>query len=187
MSRNVASPAKPSQAWCNSFIFLVYVPNVPKCVQMSPNVAKRRKMLQNIQKHHIMLQNVAKCPKALQNVQKRPETSKNVPKHTKTSAMPTQAQLSMMQYCIILRTSWKLFENSDAINSFYCILLQNVLKRPETSKNIQKHQQCPPKPSKAWCNSLFSLHHPLSKCKPRPRPAKANQGQPSLLVLLHHP
>ena len=126
--------------------------------------------------------------------------------------------------CIILRTSWNLFENSDAINWFYCIMLWTSLdkfellskksdaivlldrinsetsqpsqgqpspqpipnlpktspnpktypKRPKTSQNVPKRQP--------WCNSLFSLHHPLSKCQPRPAllkssPAKPSQGQ----------
>ena len=47
-----------------------------------------------------MLQNVPKHCKTSRNVQKGQKTSRNVPKHTKTSAMPTQAQLSMMQLSI---------------------------------------------------------------------------------------
>ena len=113
------------------------------------------------------------CSKTSRNVLKRQKTSRNIPKHTKTSAMPTQAQLSMMQYCIILRTSWNLFINSDAINWFmfqtsqnipkHLQMSQNIPQLPETSPNfpkgpqtLQNIQKRPTMSSQAWCNSLFS-------------------------------
>ena len=99
-----------------------------------------------------MLQNVTKRCKTSRNIQKRPKIYKNIsnahPSPAKHDAIvcfpciilwanvsPDQDQPRLIKasqaswyYCIILRTSWKLFENSDdVINLFYCIMLWTSL------------------------------------------------------------
>ena len=100
------------------------------------------------------MQYISKRPKTSQ---KRPKTSQNIPKRPKTS----QNAIASWYGCIIFRTSWNLFENSDAINWFYCIMLwtslnlaqprpkfaclsqHNTAKHSNMSKNVPKRAKMP--------------------------------------------
>ena len=126
-----------------------------------------------------------------QNIPKRPKTSQNVPKRPKTS----QNAIASWYGCIIFRTSWNLFENSDAINWFYCIMLwtslnlaqprpklaclsqHNTAKRSKMSKNVPKRAKMP---------QNIPQNVPEHVMKKSRNTLKNSPGRPKLSKILQH-